>query len=103
MKRIINGKRFNTETASEIVGWDNDYFHNDFKFCQESLYRTPKGVFFLHGKGGALSKYSQSCGNASTGGENIIPMTEDEVKEWLESTKNYNTMEELFNGDIEDA
>ena len=39
MKRIINGKSYNTETAEELARGDNGLY-GDFGYCRESLYRT---------------------------------------------------------------
>ena len=52
-------------------------------FCSEVLYRSKSGKYFLHGEGGAMSKYSHSCGsNQWSSGEMIIPMTESSAREW---------------------
>jgi hypothetical protein len=75
----------------------------DFKFCYETLYKTAKGAFFIHGEGGAMSKYSQPCGNATGGGEVITPMSEKEVISWLEDTDNDDVLCEHFPDYVEDA
>jgi len=48
MKRIINGKVYNTETAEKVASWDNDLFVNDFGYMSDNLegYNTKK-VFFV--------------------------------------------------------
>ena len=53
MKKVINGKIYNTETATLIHQWDNGR-RGDFSSCEEDLYRTKKGAFFIHGEGGNL-------------------------------------------------
>jgi hypothetical protein len=85
MKKIIDGKVYNTETATFIA---NDYFSNcsDFYYYDESLYRTRKGSYFIAGEGGAMTKYAVSCGNNSTSGSSkIFPLTLDEALEWCEN------------------
>ena len=83
MKKIVNGKRYDTEKAQWIGGWDNGCYTSDFKFCEEVLYKTPKGAYFLAGSGGPLSKYSKPCGtNSVCGGSDIIPLTKDEAAVW---------------------
>ena len=85
MKRVIGGKVYNTETAEEIYHWDNDCFSNDFRYVSETLYRSPKGQLFIHGKGGSMSKYSESCGSNSTCDSSKISLVEiADVEEWLE-------------------
>lgn len=84
MQRIINGKRYNTETAEEIA---HDWWGggNDFRHYDETLYRTPRGNFFLAGSGGPLSRWARSTGqNSWSGGSGIEPMTEEEARTWCE-------------------
>ena len=42
MKKIINGKQYNTDTAKYLGDWDNGYPSNDFCYCVERLYLTKK-------------------------------------------------------------
>lgn len=102
MKQIINGKKYNTETAKEMGCWSNNYSYGDFNYCRESLYRKKTGEYFLYGVGGAMSKYSQSCGqNSWSGGEKIMPMTESEAKRWAEKHLTADEYEEIF-GEVEE-
>lgn len=104
MKKIIDGKRYDTETATLIASWDNGYFGNDFKRCEEDLYRTERGSWFIYGEGGPMSKYVQATGpNSYIGGEDITPLSADEARQWLEDTGNYSEMEEYFADQVEDA
>lgn len=85
MKQIINGKTYNTETATLLGEYWNGCSRSDFGFLSEDLYRTQKGAYFIAGEGGAMTKYCRSCGNNSfCGGERITPITEAEAKEWME-------------------
>jgi hypothetical protein len=43
MKRIINRKVYNTETATKITSWDNKLPDNSIHAIKETLYRTQKG------------------------------------------------------------
>lgn len=83
MKKIINGKMYDTETAAFI----GDYSYGapgDLSYVSESLYRKKTGEFFLYGEGGPMSKYSMSCGNNSwSGGEAIIPERDFNVRKWV--------------------
>ena len=85
IKRIINGRAYDTATATEIGG--NGYSTpNDFRHYYERLYRKRNGEYFLYGEGGPLSKYSESVGtNETSGGETIIPMTYAEARDWAEA------------------
>ena len=88
MKKIINGRMYDTETAKKIEDWDNGMYGNDFRACEEILYKKRTGEYFIYGSGGALSKYSVSCGNSSSGSSDIIPLTKDRAKTWMETNGN---------------
>jgi len=85
MKKVINGKIYNTETAKLIADWNNRCNANDFHVCEESLYKTKKGQFFIQGSGGAMSKYARPCGANSVGGScDIELLNEAEALDWCE-------------------
>lgn len=85
MRKVINGRTYNTETSKVIGGWDNGRSYNDFECCEETLYKNTKGAYFLYGEGGPMSKYAKSAGqNSWTGGSAITPMTASEAQEWAE-------------------
>lgn len=84
MKRIINKKLYDTETARNIGAWDNGIY-GSFESVSETLYRKKTGEFFLYGEGGPMTKYARSAGNNSwSGGEEIIPLTVEAAREWAE-------------------
>lgn len=84
MKKVINGSLYNTDTANCVGSWSNNLPYNDFGWCEESLYRTKSGKYFLHGEGGAMSIYCVHSGNSTCGGERIKPLTYVEAKQWAE-------------------
>ena len=85
MKKILNGKLYDTETAKKIGEYYSDYPRNDFHYYEEELYLKRTGEIFLHGDGNAASKYSKSCGlNEWCGAEKIIPLTYAEAQKWAE-------------------
>ena len=96
MRTILNGKKYDTETAKEI-GSDGEGYRNDFRFFQETLYRKKTGEFFLYGEGGAMSRYAKSSGDNSWGyGEKIIPLSEKDAKAWAEKALSVEDYEALF-------
>lgn len=102
MKKVIDGKTYNTATAEHLANWWNGCSSTDFGYCIEDLYRTKKGTYFIAGEGGAMSKYAQSCGyNSVCGGEDITPLSEFEAREWVEVHAN-NKYEDIF-GECEEA
>ena len=84
MKKIIDGKMYNTETATELGEFWNGLSTNDFSNLSETLYRKKNGEFFLYGQGGAMTEYSQPVGDMAGGGEKIIPFTKEQARNWAE-------------------
>lgn len=84
MKKIINGKMYNTETAKKLADYSHLY-PSDFNYFEETLYKKKTGEYFLYGKGNAASKYAVSEGsNSWSSGWDITPMSELAVRAWLE-------------------
>lgn len=87
MKKIIEGKMYNTETATYIGRYRTDTMsRRDFRYLEEELYQKRTKEFFLCGEGGAMTKYAkyvEGCGY--TDGEKIIPLSEDEARNWWKS------------------
>ena len=97
MQKIINGRMYNTNTATEI-GWrENTANRGDYSYYREYLYRKKTGEFFLYGYGNAASKYCQSDAvGMREPGKKIVPMSEDEAKTWVERYCDVDTYIELF-------
>ncbi len=94
MKKIINNKMYNTETATEIASrceYGRD--KNNFRQLEESLYCKRTGEYFLAGEGGPLTKYREQCDDASYRGENIFPISQEEARQWMEE---YGSVEEYI-------
>lgn len=84
MKRIINGKVYDTDKSECIGEWSNGYSGGDFRRVTIDLMRTKNGQFFLWGSGGPMTEYAESYGNETSGGSQFDLMTEAEAKEWAE-------------------
>lgn len=94
MKKIINGRKYDTDTAKIIDSYSNECTNSSY-FC-ETLYQKHTKEFFLYCHGGPMSKYFQSCDNGWTGGEIIIPLSLDEAKEWVATYSTVEIYETLF-------
>ena len=93
MKKIIDGKMYNTDTAKAISIW-NDGQYGGFNYIEETLFKKRTGEYFLYGFSGALGKYREQVDtNSWSGGSKIIPYTETEAKRWLEK---YGTADEYI-------
>jgi hypothetical protein len=103
MKRIVNGKRFDTEKAALVAEHSSPYYATDFHHYHEGLYRTAKGSWFLAGEGNAMSKYSSRCADGRGYGEGIIPLSSEEAREWLEGHGEVDAVEKHFGEEVTDA
>ena len=70
LKKVINKKTYNTETAKQLKKFVFGDFGNPEGY-EEILMQTARGLFFIYGIGGKESKYSE---------ETIIPITEKEAQ-----------------------
>jgi hypothetical protein len=103
MKKIINGKLYDTSTAKEIGSYWNGLGDRDFNHISETLYRKKTGEFFLYGEGGPMTKYAESIGqNEWSGGEEIIPLTVESARQWAEDSLSANEYEKIFGPAAED-
>lgn len=83
MKKIINGKMYNTETAKlvDTAAWGTD---SDFSYWIEELYKKRTGEYFIAGEGGALSRWREVYSDGFTNGWGIKPLTDEEARDWME-------------------
>lgn len=85
MRKIIGGKMYNTETATNVGEYENLQDISASNYYQEILYKKKTGEIFLYGKGNARCKYGVKCEqNVFSPGENIIPLTEEDAKIYAE-------------------
>lgn len=83
MRKIIGGKMYDTDTATQIGSYEYGYGGNLDYIC-ETLYRKKTGELFLHGEGGPRSKYAcRVDSNSWCGGQSIIPESDFDAKEWV--------------------
>lgn len=103
MKKIINGKKYDTETAKFKGKYDNGLGGTDLDWYEESLYLKRTGEFFLYGVGNARSKYSEACGsNWWSGSSDIIPLSLNEAMKWSETHLDGDEYEAIF-GEVEET
>ena len=105
---VINGKRYNTETAELVFAYWNGVGHNDFRYRTKKLYRTKNGAWFIHHDGGAMTDMAVSVGSDSRGGsEDIEPVSDDDAYGFLEAHSDElearEAIEQLFADRVADA
>lgn len=97
MKKIINGKLYDTETAKKVGFWHNAGSWRDFNHVEETLYRKRTGEFFLFGEGGPASRYAKKVDqNSWSGGEEIKPLSAAMAREWAEQNLDADDYAEIF-------
>lgn len=85
MQRVINRELYDTDRAEQIAQHAPNTDRGDFYYLIETLYKTSGGEYFLHGEGGAATKYAKPCnGGGTTGGAEIEPLNEEAALDWCE-------------------
>lgn len=108
MIKVIDKKRYNTETAELVFYWTNGQFISDFRYRVKRLYRTKKGAWFINHEGGAMTDMAVSCGNNSTSGsEDIEPIDDDDAFGFLQAhsddTEAQEAIDKYFSDVVEEA
>lgn len=102
MKKIINGKKYDTETAREIGTHSAPYSTSDFSYFYETLYRKRTGEFFLFGVGNAMSRYAAPCDGGWGRGMEICPLQYEAARKWAEENLSADEYEAAFGEVTED-
>lgn len=102
MRKIINGKKYDTETAEFIGSWDNGAEVGDLDWYGEELYRKRTGEYFVLAEGGARSRLGRpdSLGGMA-GGHEITPMAYEGARRWAEGHMSADDYETEF-GEVDD-
>lgn len=91
MKKVIKGKTYNTRTAVLIVTAIRKLPSSHPYHQCEVLYKIETGEYFIHGSGGAMTRYSKFHNKKRhAGNPNIRPITKLQADYWIKSRKNKN-------------
>lgn len=86
MRKMIDGKRYDTDQAELVYEWCNGHYESDFNYRSKALYRTASGAWFLRHEGGALTDMARRCGsNSYCGGDAIEAISDDDAYGFLEA------------------
>ncbi|MEG2570448.1 MAG: hypothetical protein RSA70_03345 [Clostridia bacterium] len=96
MKKYFNGALYNTDSAEILAATNNGLPTSDFAYFSEALYRTKSCNYFIHGEGGARSRYCSYLGNTWSFGEKITPISEASAREWIAENFDSAKYEEVF-------
>lgn len=89
MKKIINGKKYDTETARCVGSWENMEDCWNFDWHCEKLFLKTTGEFFIYTNGGRMDKPI------------IEPVLKNEAKAWAETYLPYDEYVATF-GEVEE-
>ena len=108
MIKVIDGKRYNTETAEQVYSYWNGMGRTDFRFRSKDLYLTKKGVWFIHHEGGAMSDMAVPVGSNGWGGsEDIEPVSAEDAFGFLQAhsdeSKAAEAIDKYFADRVQDA
>lgn len=86
MKKVIDGKIYNTETAEEIATYQTPggRLGDDFEVVRETLYQTKKGAYFLYGRGFAEGWGSPVPGGGTGMGGDLRALSHTQALAWAE-------------------
>ena len=103
MYKVIHGSKYDTDTARRLTTWDNELEPGDLNYVMETLYRTRGGNYFLHGIGGARTRYNVRISDSRwRGGEEIRPLSYGAAQSWVEEHFDGDEYESIF-GDPEEG
>lgn len=92
MNKIINGKRYDTQTAQELDETNHYNGNGNLTGCT-TFYRKKTGEFFLH--------YWANPRDIWSGNSYIKPLSIEEAKEYAEEHLSGDEYEEIF-GEVEE-
>jgi len=101
MKKIIDGKIYNTDTAQCVIPLRSKVDRADFGYWECDLYRTVKGNWFICGEGNGASIFAERVGTGTFFGSGIRVVSLHWVRDELERAEYYQALEKYF--DIEEA
>lgn len=97
MKKVIDGKVYDTETARLVGEYEYD-IANNLNYLIERLFCKKTGEYFMYGEGGPRTPYAKRLGDDRwSSGVAIVPLTPDEARGWAE--KHLDTDIALADGD----
>ena len=76
MRKIIDGRVYDTDTARLVCPIHCSYSQGDFNYEDTDLYKTGRGQYFLAGTGGPMTRWAQPEGSSGRRGGNGIMLIE---------------------------
>lgn len=96
MKKVINGKVYDTNTATQIAYWESGSKTSP-SWYEEMLFRKRNGELFIFGHGYAASPYAQRYPDGNLGAGSVIrPVSWEDAKLWAEDKLDDVDFDKLF-------
>ena len=90
MIQVVDGKKYNTKTATEVFERSNCDDVTNFRYRQKTLYRTKNGAWFIYHQGGPMTDMAVSTpDNTIEGSSNIEPVSDDDAFGFLQAHSEY--------------
>lgn len=106
-QQVIDGKRYDTETARLVYNWDSGHSSDDFNQRSKGLYRTTNGNWFILHAGGPATDMAKWYGDSCSGGQSIEPVTEEGAFAFLQEHSGDSeanaAIEEFFSNSVSEA
>lgn len=85
MRKVIDGRTYDTDTAARVGSWDNGLEQSDLGRIDATLHRKRTGEYFLHEKGGPMTPFAERDGLGGwASGAMITPLSAAEAMRWAE-------------------
>jgi hypothetical protein len=86
MRKIINSRLYDTDTAAKVcdISGVGGLSVTDFKWNDTWLYLSPKGTFFVAGKGNGESRWAMRVGDMRCGGDGLAVVTPEAARRLFE-------------------
>lgn len=104
MKKIINGKVYDTETAMLLARADHGTIKDAYgAACKQALYRKKTGELFVHLESGTSPTLHSVLQSDYRQGRGIYPLTYEQAKKWAEDELSADDWEHIFGDPDEDS
>ena len=98
MKRVIKGRVWDTQKSGMVAAWANSFYPHDYRYCEENLYCTWRGNWFVH-----ILRAGPESDTYHFSEIYLVPLSEDEAFKWLQDHDFTSELEEHFGSRIEEA
>jgi hypothetical protein len=99
MKKIIDGRVYNTSTADficDVSGRGGSVSRDDFYYERTGLFRTKKGTWFISGEGEGASRWRRFQFGGFSRGEGLETVTDEQAKQLIEEYSDAGVFEKYF-------